>query len=228
MKLQTILIQIVVFSLCVVSSFSIYSEDKMKNNIDLNLNEIVKRVQSFKINPTQEANDANLRNALYLLNNIKISRSEYSLDEFKKYRAESLKLHVEILELFEQFYIENYKPNKPYHINLMPPLNSIDGPVFGAVDPAQIKDPIIRSRYILDVEENNKIGKEIAFQGELKSLKNALVAPDINVGSIATVESFIKKNYDLDTFDESEIREIIFSSELKNNIKNKILSDTIK
>lgn len=226
MKLQITLIKIVVLSLCVVSSFSIYSEDKMKDNI--NLNEVSNKIQAFKKDPTLESSDANLRNALLILNNISISHNELPLSNFRKNRSAALKLHLEIVELFETNYIENYKPERPYCLNLLPPEGSVDTPVFGSVDPLQIKDKKTREKYISDINENNVIGKEIAFQSELSALKNTLQAPDVKSGSIATVECFIKKYYSTDSVDEIEIKEIIERSELRDNLKSRIIKDVIK
>lgn len=200
----------------------------MKNNIDLNLYEIRKKIQFFKEDPLIDANDANLRSAFLILDNIQIPRGELTVNEFKKYRTESLILHVKIIELFEKYYIENYKSNKPYYMNIMPPQGSVDEPIFGAVDPEKIKNKVVREKYKSDVEENNKIGKEIAFQSELTALKHALEAPDIKVGNIAAVELFIKNNYTMDVADKAEIKEIIGKSLLKNNTKDKMFHDLIE
>lgn len=200
----------------------------MKDNINIDLNEVNNKIQIFKKDPTLESSNANLRNALSILNNISISHDILTPSNFNRNRAAALKLHLKIVEVFEQYYIENYKPGKPYFLNLMPPEGSVDSPVFGPVDPLQIKDKKTREKYISEINENNLIGKEIAFQSELSALKNTLQAPNVKSGSIATVECFIKKYYAADSVDEIEIKEIIGRSELSDNIKNRIIKDVTK
>lgn len=202
-------------------------EGNMVDNINLNLNNIKDKILAFKEDPTLEADNGNLRGALYILNNTNILKSDLSPSEFKKYRLDELKFHVEIVELFEKFYIKNYRPSRPYYMNVMPPLDAIDEPVFGSVDPAIIKNKEIREQYESDLEENNKIGKEIALQGELTKLKHVLETPNIKIGSIATIEIFIKNNYINTPSDKIEIKEVINESKLDSRIKNKIL-DNIK
>lgn len=227
MKLQYILIQIVVFSLCIVSITAMNSENNMVDNIDSNLNNVKNKISTFKENPALEANNANLRGALSILNNTNVLKFDLTPSEFKKYRLDELKYHIEIIELFEKHYIKNYRSSKPYYMNVMPPQGAVDGPIFGTVDPAIIKNKKTREQYKSDLEENNKIGKEIAFQGELTKLKYALEAPNIKIGSIATIELFIKNNYTNDSFDIIEIKKSINESKLEPHIKNKILDDII-
>lgn len=228
MKPQITLIQIAVLSLCVVSSFSIHCESKMKNNIYMSLHEVSDKIQHFEKDPTLESNNANLRSAISILNNSDFSRNESSLSNYNKYRITALKLHLKVVALFEFYYIENYKPDKPYYMNLMPPQDSVDTPVFGPVDPMQIKDKTVREKYMSDINENNKIGREISFQSELASLKNLLQTPDVQLGSIATVECFIKKYYTKDSVSEAEIKEVVGRSELSGNVKNRIIEDVTK
>ncbi|HEM8056824.1 hypothetical protein I5468_20295 [Citrobacter koseri] len=199
----------------------------MVDNIDSNLNNVKNKISTFKENPALEANNANLRGALSILNNTNVLKFDLTPSEFKKYRLDELKYHIEIIELFEKQHIKNYRSSKPYHMNVMPPQGAVDGPIFGTVDPAIIKNKKTREQYKSDLEENNKIGKEIAFQGELTKLKYVLEAPNIKIGSIATIELFIKNHYTNDSFDIIEIKKSINESKLEPYIKNKILDDTI-
>ncbi|RZA98023.1 hypothetical protein EVY06_20480, partial [Citrobacter koseri] len=112
----------------------------MVDNIDSNLNNVKNKISTFKENPALEANNANLRGALSILNNTNVLKFDLTPSEFKKYRLDELKYHIEIIELFEKHHIKNYRSSKPYHMNVMPPQGAVDGPIFGTVDPAIIKN----------------------------------------------------------------------------------------
>ncbi len=200
----------------------------MKNDIDINLNQVRQDIFYFKKDPTSDADNANLRNAFDRLNDLELSKSALAYFEFKKYRVEILSLHIEIVELFERYYIANYKPKQPYYMTIMPPQGAIDEPIFGSVNPDTIKDKNIREKYIKDIEENKKTGREIAFQGELARLKYELSAPNIESGEVASLELFIKRNYTFNLTNFIEVKDIINKSKLENKTKEKIIHDISK
>lgn len=214
-----------VFSLCIVSITAVNSENDMIDNIDLDLNQVKIKISKFKQDPELEANNASLRGALSILNST--SALDLEPSKFRKYRLEQLKYHIEIIELFDKYYIKNYKPSKPYYMHVIPPQGSVDGPVFGTIDPAIIKNKEIREQYKADLEENYKIGKEIALQGELTKLKYILETPSITTGIIATIELFIRNNYTTNSYDKTEVINTINNSSLDPYIKSKIIDDII-
>ncbi|EJS7346760.1 hypothetical protein NWM42_004593, partial [Salmonella enterica subsp. enterica serovar Idikan] len=141
----------------------------MKNDIRIRLNNVKSHIVTFREKPILDAQQSNLRFALFTLMGIDLSKEKITLSEFKEYRVEMLKYHIEIIELFNEYYIEDYKP-APYKLRIYPPFGSVDGPVFGSVDPAIIKNKEIRDKYISDLEENNKIGEMNAFQSALTAV----------------------------------------------------------
>ena len=196
------------------------------NNILFKLNEVRGRISLFKKEPILDGRDRTLQHALAILSDINIYESELTSSDFKQYRLEMLRCHVEIVSLFNKYYIENYKPQKPYLMHVFPPRGAVDEPVFGEVDPARIKDKAIREKYEADLEENIKLGREISFQTALASIKYALESPNKKVGSIATLELFIKVYYEDNSSDKAEVEKVINESDLKNDLKSKILNDT--
>ncbi len=196
----------------------------MKNNIQIRLNEIRGYISSFRVNPILDAQQGNLRRALFLLMNIDLSKEVLTPLEFKEYRVEMLKCHVEIIELFDKYYVENYKPG-PYKLKVYPPAGSVDGPVFGSVDPVRIRDESVRNKYISDLTDNNKIGEMNAFQSALAAVKRLLENPDAKLGTVATVEWFIKYNYKDNEVDRAEVDNIINASSLSESIKNQIVNE---
>jgi len=198
----------------------------MKNNLIDALNKVDRNIVAFKKEPILDANNARLRGALMILNRINISKSELAVSDFKEIRLRALKANVEIVELFEKHYIKNYKPARPYYLHLLPPIDAIDETAFGSPDPDEIKNPKEQEKYKQDIEENNRIGMEISFQGELTKLKYLLETPDVKAGHIATVEYFIKNNYENNNVDDkAEAQYIIESSNLNGHDKNKIIND---
>ncbi|EHV9384546.1 hypothetical protein K1U95_004611, partial [Salmonella enterica subsp. enterica serovar Livingstone] len=163
----------------------------MKNDIRIRLNNVKSHIVTFREKPILDAQQSNLRFALFTLMGIDLSKEKITLSEFKEYRVEMLKYHIEIIELFNEYYIEDYKP-APYKLRIYPPFGSVDGPVFGSVDPAIIKNKEIRDKYISDLEENNKIGEMNAFQSALTAVKHLLETPNSKLGIIATLVWFIK------------------------------------
>ncbi|TLI93723.1 hypothetical protein [Escherichia sp. E4385] len=198
------------------------------NDIRFKLNEVRGKISFFKKEPILDREYGNLRNALMILNDIHISGKNLSSEEFEQYRLEILRYHVDIVWLFNKYYIENYKPKKPYYMQVFPPDGSVDGIVFGTIDPARIKDKTIREKYKLDLAENKRDGEELSFQDELLAVKNILEAPSKNSGSIATLEFFIKAYYKNNSFDKTEVEKVINESELKNDLKSRILDDTVR
>lgn len=66
---------------------------------------------------------------------------------------------------------------------MFPPVDAVDGLVFGEVDLSRIRDNMNQI-----LKENIRIGKELSFQAALTSVKYVLEAPDNKVGNIATIE----------------------------------------
>lgn len=223
MKLLCILIRIVALVLCITSMPTVYGANHMNRNIAEELNKVNSKILEFKNEPLQDSNNANLRGAFFILNGIILNKDNLTPNEFKTYRLEILKLHIEIVYLFEKYYIENYKPQKPYYLHLPPPEGAMDATGFGQVDPDEIKDKNILQKYKSDLNENNKIGSEMSFQGEMNSLKHALEAPDIDSGSTATVELFIRNNYAFTENDKKEIEDVINIYNINQKSKYKIL-----
>lgn len=88
----------------------------------------------------------------------------------------------------------------------------VDGPVFGSVNPAIIKDKEFRDKYISELEENNKIGEMNAFQSALTAVKRLLESPDAKFGIITSIQWFINCNYKGDSEDQDELKENIEDS----------------
>ena len=62
----------------------------MKNNIQIRLNEIRGYISSFRVNPILDAQQGNLRRALFLLMNIDLSKEVLTPSEFKEYLASKI------------------------------------------------------------------------------------------------------------------------------------------
>ncbi|ELI7112256.1 hypothetical protein RRT02_004609 [Salmonella enterica] len=197
----------------------------MKNDIRIRLNNVKSHIVTFREKPILDAQQSNLRFALFTLMGIDLSKEKITLSEFKEYRVEMLKYHIEIIELFNEYYIEDYKP-APYKLRIYPPFGSVDGPVFGSVDPAIIKNKEIRDKYISDLEKNNKIGEMNAFQSALTAVKHLLETPNSKLGIIATLVWFIKYNYKDNVADQVELKMSIDTSQLSEPIKNRIINTT--
>lgn len=74
------------------------------------------------------------------MKSITLSKTELTSSVLKQYRLELLKYHVELVELFNKYYIVNYNPQRPYRMHMFPPVDAVDGLVFGEVDLSRIRD----------------------------------------------------------------------------------------
>lgn len=190
------------------------------------LSGVRKEIKIFKQEPAIEGRSGNLRCALATLYDINLSEAKITDHEFKTYRLEALKYHIEIVALFEQYYNVNYK-GKDYILHLLPPEGAVDVPYFGSVDPDIIKDKYLREKYIAALKENERNGAENAFQGGLQALKRLLEMPDEKLGSIATIVFFIKNNYQDSEAEQEEIKRVITSSGLTKQMKDNIINNTL-
>ncbi|ELQ6019008.1 hypothetical protein ACN5LI_000757 [Cronobacter turicensis] len=183
----------------------------MNNEISKNIIKAGGELQTFSIDPKANNKNYLLGSLLDDINGIDLTTSKLSESDYKKFRLSLLMLHLNVLQEFDKYYIQNYKPNKKYTINLMPPSNAIDGPIFGPIDPAQIKDEKIREAYEKDLLENSELGKEIALQSELSALKLKLSMYNNKIGVISDSVSFISRYYTNSTPDQVEVKRTINS-----------------
>ncbi|WP_411704055.1 hypothetical protein [Edaphovirga cremea] len=177
----------------------------MNNDISVSIMKAGHMLQSFTTDP--KGNDTNylLGKVLDEIDDIDINSSDITKPNYSKYRLSLLILHLKILQEFDKYYIPNFKPQKNYVMNLIPPQGAVDGPVLGAVDPADIKYDRIRRIYEKDLIENEGLGKEIALQSELSALKLKLSIYNDKLDVISDSVHFIKNHYTNSASDQSEV-----------------------
>lgn len=181
----------------------------MNNEISQNIIKESDKFHSFTIAPKENDKNFLLGSVLDNINDINLTASKFADSDYKRFRLSLLILHLKVLQEFDRYYMQNYKPSKKYVLNLMPPLGAIDGPVFGTVDPSEIKNESLRKKYEKDLAENESIGKEIAFQSELKSLELKLSMYNNKIGVISDSLNFISHNYTNSTLDQAEVKRTI-------------------
>lgn len=181
----------------------------MKDEISQIIVKAGNKLQSFTINP--KGNDENylLGSVLDDINDVDLKASDLKESDYKGFRLSLLMLHLSVLQEFDKYYIPNYKPNKSYVLNPIPPSGSIEGPVLGPVDPSEIKDQKTRATYEKKLDENHELGAEIAFQGELSALKLKLSMFNDKVGVISDTLNFIERYYTDSSLDRDEIERAI-------------------
>lgn len=167
------------------------------------------KLHAFTLDP--KGNDKNylLGSVLEDINDIDIKSSNLSESDYHRFRLSLLMLHLNVLQEFDNYYIHNYNPEKKFFLHLMPPLGAVNGPIFGSVDPAEIKDEKVRSAYEKDLAENSKLGKEIALQGELSALKLKLSIYNNDMGVISDAVNFIRRHYANSAIEQAEVARTI-------------------
>lgn len=181
----------------------------MNDEITQNMMKASTKLRSFINEPRGNETNYLLGSAFDDINRIDIKFSNLTESDFKKIRLSLLVMHLNILQSFDQYYIPNYKPGKKYILNLTPPVGAVDGPVFGPIDPTEIKNKKIRESYETDLAENSRLGKEIALQAELSALKLKLSMYDSEIGVISDAVNFIRNNYTNSNLDQTELERVI-------------------
>lgn len=177
----------------------------MRNDVFSDIIKAKKNLQAFMIDPRGSDENFLLGSVLDDINDIDIMSSKLSEADYKRFRLSLLMLHLNVLQEFDKYYIQNYKPGKKYFLHLMPPSGAIDGPFLGSIDPAEIKDEKIRSDYEKDLAENSRLGKEIALQSELSALKLKLSMYNSEMGVISDSVTFIRRHYTNSAIDQAEV-----------------------
>ncbi|MCJ2196726.1 hypothetical protein MUG12_07455 [Escherichia albertii NBRC 107761 = DSM 17582] len=75
-----------------------------------------------------------------------------STEKYVKYRREIVVTYIEVISQIDKYYIDNYKPEKPCFLHVLPPEDSMNEIYFGNVEPAKIKDKKLREKYELMVQ----------------------------------------------------------------------------
>lgn len=183
----------------------------MNDEITQSMTKASTKLQSFISDPRGDETNFLLGSVFDDINSIDIKSSNLTKADYKAFRLSLLMMHLNILQEFEQYYIPNYKPSKKFVLNLAPPAGAIEGPVFGPVDPAEIKDKKVRESYEQDLVENSNLGKEIALQSELSALKSKLSMYDNKVGVVSDSVNFIRQHYTADSDDQVEVKRVVNS-----------------
>ena len=204
--LVDVLRKALVFYLFIIATSS---EESMNNDISKKIEKANNMLQSFNLNPRRDDANHLLGRVLDEIDDIDINSGNAMDLDYRKCRLSLLILHLAVLREFDKHYIPDYKPNKKYTLNLMPPLDSVDGPVWGGVDPKEIKYDNISRAYEKELADNKKLGEEIAFQSELSALKIKLSVYDEEVGVISDSVNFFTKNYTDSDDDQLEIKKTL-------------------
>ncbi|HGE6883578.1 TPA: hypothetical protein ACGB1E_005124 [Citrobacter amalonaticus] len=199
----------------------------MNNDISERINNANHMLIEFSLNPMDNDTNYLLGRILDDINDIDISKPEFSKSDHNEYRLSLLVLHLKILSEFDKYYIPSYKPKKNFQLHLLPPEGSIDGPVMGKIDPADIKDNRLRALYEDELIENEKIGKNISLQSELLNLKTKLSIYNNKLAVISDSVYFIKNNYKNNDLDHPEITTSI-NEIITNHSQKKYMLSVIK
>ncbi|MEE9683463.1 hypothetical protein V4841_05420 [Lelliottia amnigena] len=183
----------------------------MNDEVFLRIKKAENNLQTFIVDPKGIDKNFLLASVLDDINDINIEPSLFSGSDYKRFRFSLLMLHLNVLQEFDKYYIQNYNPGKKYFLHLMPPSGAVEGPYFGPIDPTEIKDEKVRETYEKDLAENAKLGEEIALQGELLALKMKLSMYNNNLGVISDAVNFIKLNYNNSVVEQAEVEQTINS-----------------
>ncbi|NHV08868.1 hypothetical protein G9X43_04915 [Cronobacter turicensis] len=190
---------------------TLFAEADMKGEVSLRVEDASNKFEKFIADPKGRNKGYLLNAILEDINDIDISNPKIFGNEYSRLRSALLFLHLNVLQVFDRYYVENFKPDKKYFLKLIPPSGIIEGPALGPVDPSEIKNSNAREAYEKDLRENEKLGREIALQDELKSLKLKLSMYDDAVGVISDTVHFILRNYNNSSQDKNEVKYIINS-----------------
>ncbi|EEW3328053.1 hypothetical protein EAN55_07440 [Escherichia albertii] len=211
------------------SNISIISNKTIENGeaIQQKLQSIKKGIALFVKAPIADSQNGELLRAVMSLRSIDFPIKGLSTEKYVKYRREIVVTYIEVISQIDKYYIDDYKPEKPCFLHVLPPEDSMSEIYFGNVEPAKIKDKKLREKYELMVKENDRVCLENSLQADLQHILNwfAIRWSNKKIDSVYTLEVFIRSNYLNNKPDRTEINTLINESELDVDFKKRIFED---
>lgn len=99
----------------------------MSDEVSLSIIKAENKLQAFVVDPKGSDKSFLLGSVLDDINDIDIGSARYPESDYKRFRLSLLMLHLNVLQEFDKYYIQNYNPGKKYFLHLMPPSGELRG-----------------------------------------------------------------------------------------------------